>query len=320
MRSAIVAAVWIGVAGAASAADFHDLVHSGSTYVVARSDGAVERSGQGGVVYTTQATGGATALRGVGTLAGFFVAVGDGGRIVRSSNGGLSWSDENSRTPADLERITAHGSLYLVAVGAGGTTLRRVQTSADWDTTASPGSARLRDVASNGSILVAVGDGGTVLRSTDQGLSWQRQLLAGGPALRSVASRAGSTIFVAVGAGGRIVRSTNSGLDWESVASPTASDLNDVVQDANRFVAVGTAGTILRSSSTSGASGTWTDVGARLPGDLLGVWYDGTRFHAVGTGGVIARSFDGTAWIEVAIQPLDWGDVKGLYRPSAPRP
>ena len=163
---------------------------------------------------------------------------------------------------------------------------------------------------------MAVGDDGTILRSTDQGLSWSRQTLPLAPDLRGVATRTSASIFAAVGLGGRIVRSTNLGVDWEDVTSPTGQDLFDVVQDSNNFVAVGAAGTILRSSTNNAASGTWAVVDAPVTTALRGVWYDGARFYAVGDAEVVMRSFDGTAWIQTAVQPSAWTDVKTLFRPS----
>jgi photosystem II stability/assembly factor-like uncharacterized protein len=255
----------------------------------------------------------------VAYLTNLFVAVGDGGRAVRSSNGGLDWSPETSNTTQALRDVTRH-FIYLVAVGDGGTTLRRTETSAVWDTTRSPTAAALHGVASNGlspGILVAVGDAGTVLRSTDQGLSWLVQTLPGAPDLRAVAGGSNSTFFVAVGRGGVIYRSTNLGVDWGAIASPTTADLEDVDSDnTNRFVAVGTGGTIVRSGSDA-ASGSWFDVGAPFAVALHGIHWDDTRFYAVGDADVVARSQDGTTWIEVAVQPTSWTGVKTLYgRPA----
>jgi len=316
MRRHVAWLIATAIASPVGAADLLDITHFNTTYVATRSDGAAHRSGTGGVIYTVQPTGGGGALNGIAYLSGFFVAVGDGGRVVRSSNGGLDWSNENAQTTANLHRVIAHDALYLVAVGDGGTTLRRIGTAAVWDTTASPGNVALRDVASNGNILVAVGDDGTVLRSTDQGLSWNRQTLPGAPDLRGVTTRANASIFAAVGLGGRIVRSTNLGIDWEDVTSPTSQNLLDVVQDSNNFVAVGAAGTILRSSTNNAASGTWAVVDAGVVSTLRAVWYDGTRFYAAGDGEVVMRSFDGTAWIQTAVEASAWTDVKSLFRPS----
>jgi hypothetical protein len=309
----LLATVALAVASPGGAADFLDIASTlPSTYVIVRSDGAASYS-LGGVQYTVHSTGGTTPLHGVAYLAGFFVAAGDGGRVVRSS-GGLSWnSPDTTPTTADLYGITEHetGPGYLIAVGAAGTTLRSVGTATTWDSTSSPGNATLRAVASNGSILVAVGDAGTALRSTDQGLTWQRQLISGAPALRGVEGT--GNVFVAVGLGGSIFRSTDSGLSWDAITSPTTADLFAVATDhTSRLVAVGAAGTVLRSG-TNGASGSWFQMNFPVSVALRGVHFDGGSFFAVGDTEVTARSSDGTSWFQVGIEPTTWGRVKALY-------
>lgn len=301
----------LAAASAATAADFLDITANFTTYVIVRSDGAASQSGTGGVQFTLQSTGGTTPLRGASYLAGFFVAVGDGGRVVRSSDGGLSWGPEESQTTADLHDVIAHTTNYLIAVGSAGTTLRRVGTATTWDSTISPGSATLRAAASNGTILVAVGDGGTVLRSTDQGLTWQRQILAGTPALRGVEATANT--FVAVGLGGRIFRSTSSGLSWSELTSPTTADLFAVTTDLSaRLVAVGAAGTVLRSG-LNGAEGSWFQMSFPLAVALRGLHFDGSYFYTVGDSELVARSTDGTSWFQVGVEPTSWSRVKALY-------
>ena len=302
-------------ASGAGAVDLYDIFHNGNTYVASRDDGSVSRSGTGGVVFTVQGTGDNVPLYGIAYLSNFFVAVGEGGRAVRATTG-LSWSAEDSRTTATLRRIVPHSS-YLIAVGDAGTTLRRIGTATVWDTTASPGSAPLYGVASNitSTILVAVGDDGTVLRSTDNGLSWLRQTLSGAPDLRGVTSSgAFDNIFVAVGLGGGIFRSTNYGLDWSPITSPTAEDLFDVASDAaNRMVAVGANGTILRALN-GGDSGSWQQATWGFGFKLRGAYHDGTYFYAVGELETIVRSLDGVAWFRVPVESDTWGDVKSRYR------
>jgi photosystem II stability/assembly factor-like uncharacterized protein len=317
VRAAVVLALWVASAPrTVAAADLLDITHSGSFYIAARDDGAVHRS-TGGLGFATQSTGGATPLRGVAFLSNLFVAVGDGGRIVRSSNNGLTWSPETSNTSAHLREVVSHG-MSLIAVGDGGTTLRRFGTATSWDTTLSVTTKPIHSVATNGlspGILVAVGDDGLLLRSTDQGLTWSLQTLAGAPDLRGVCAGANAAYFVAVGRGGRVFRSTNFGVGWEDVSQPSVTaDLYDVASDAtNRFVAVGAGGTVLRSGVDAGAGG-WIAIDTGLAGDLFGVHRDGTYYYAVGAGEVVARSLDGTTWLNVAVQSVHWSDVKRRYR------
>ena len=56
-----------------------------SIYLAARDDGAISRS-TSGITYTAIATGATTPLRGVAYANGWFVAVGDGGRAIRTAD------------------------------------------------------------------------------------------------------------------------------------------------------------------------------------------------------------------------------------------
>ncbi len=315
---AFMALAVLAVARPALAVSLLDIAHSTtgqSIFVATRDDGAIGRS-TNGLVYTVVATGATTPLRGIGYTSGWFVAVGDGGRAIRSSDSGLHWADDNSRTTAALREVVPH-SLYFIAVGDAGTTLRKLTAAAVWDTTLSPTNRALYSVASNGTapgILIAVGDNGRVLRSTDQGLSWLSQTLPGAPNLRGVSGGSLTNYFVAVGLGGRMFRSTNFGATWEDVSiSGMTTDLLDVaVDESNRFVAVGLAGTIVRSG-TNAAPGTWLEIDTRSSVDLFGVHRDGIYFYAVGGGETVYRSTDGTTWINVPVTGTSWGAVKTLF-------
>jgi hypothetical protein len=54
---------------------------------------------------------------------GRFVAVGDGGKVAVSSDGGLSWASVSSGVTADLRGV-AYGGGYWVAVGGNGLVIR----------------------------------------------------------------------------------------------------------------------------------------------------------------------------------------------------
>lgn len=319
---------WRGIAFAAvaacatasGAAGLQDINHSTTgIYVAARDDGAVSRSNTNGLTYSVISTGSTAPLHGVAFAANWFVAVGDGGRAIRSSDLGLHWAADNSRTTARLREITAHANAtYFIAVGDAGTTLRKLTSAAAWDTTLSPTAKPLYSVASNGlnpGILVAVGDAGTILRSTDQGISWSvLAALPGAPNLRGVIAGSSNNYFVAVGQGGKIFRSSNLGFTWEDVSNPElTADWSDVACDAsNRFVAVGAGGAIVRSG-TNAAPGSWLPVGAGISVALAGVHHDGIYFYAVGATDAVFRSLDGTSWLNVPVAPATWTGIKRLY-------
>jgi photosystem II stability/assembly factor-like uncharacterized protein len=85
-----------------------------------------------------------------------------------------------------------------------------------------------------------------------------------------------------------------------------------------RLVAVGAAGTVLRSV-TNGAPGSWFPMNFPVAVTLRAVHYDGSSFYAVGDAETTARSTDGTSWFRVAIEPTSWSRVKALYGGSGAR-
>ena len=94
------------------------------------------------------------------------IAVGDGGTIVRSEDGGAKWSTVPSGTKSMLWHVTAEPKGALVAIGDGGAIVRSIDSGANWSAVPSGTTSRLTHVTGKPKgALVAVGDGGTILRS-----------------------------------------------------------------------------------------------------------------------------------------------------------
>lgn len=174
-------------------------------YVGVGAAGTVVQSTNGNTTWTTPNLSVTADLYGVinGNLR--FVAVGAGGTLMASGDGG-SWEVITSGTTNDLRSVT-----YGLVAAADGTT---------------------------SNLYIAVGKAGTVLTSPDT-LTWTVQ-----PPFTS-ANLTGVTYggrFVAVGEGGVIFTSLN-GVTWEARASGTTSDLTSVVRQLSGYTAVGAAGT-----------------------------------------------------------------------------
>lgn len=201
------------------------------------------------------------ALRSLTHVAGTFLAVGDSGTIL-SSTDGITWTSHTSNTTNNLNGVT-RGNFYI-AVGDGG----KILTSADGNTwtsitTSPPTTANLRQVTSFGSIIVAVGDGGTIVTSIDSGTTWTSRTQSGTPNLVGVAAeshlKANDVVdpalgfipyaqFVAVDSSGNAYTSTN-GNSWSAAAissgnttSTSKASLNSLVSGGFGYVAVGNAG------------------------------------------------------------------------------
>jgi len=153
---------------------------------VAVGDGVSVYSNDGNYWYQGNLASGTLALRSLTHAGGAFVAVGDGGTIV-SSTDGINWTPQISNSSNNLNGVT-YGGIY-VAVGDSGTILTS-GNGGTWTPVSASGIStfnKLRQVASFGSLYVAVGDAGTIVTSKD-GANWYTQTLSGAPDLVGVAA------------------------------------------------------------------------------------------------------------------------------------
>ena len=143
---------------------------------------------------------------------GTLVAVGKKGVIVRSIDGGVSWSVvPNSGTENDLRHVIFEPKKSaLVAVGKRGAIVRSEDDGKNWLVVLNSGTtADLRHVSfePKGGALVAVGDGGAIVRSIDGGVNWSTVVNKGTKSLLSYMIVEPKGALVAVGDDGAIVRS-----------------------------------------------------------------------------------------------------------------
>src|SRR5688572_12595249 len=132
-----------------------------------------------------------------------FIAVGDGGTIVLSTNG-VDWTLQDSGTSLALRSAVYHGG-RIIAGGDHGVLLTS-SDGASW-TALPPLSFDIRALASSGNAVVAVGkqeDTGRIQVSSD-GTNWLQQPLEFAQPLNAVTH--GQSSFVAVGDGSLIVQS-----------------------------------------------------------------------------------------------------------------
>ena len=101
-------------------------------------------------------------------------AVGDAGTIVHSTDGGVTWSGQDSGTATTLDGVSFGDADHGWAVGLGGAVLATSDGGATWVGQTSGTSVDLNDVAfadaQNG---YAVGNDATVIQTTDGGAHWK---------------------------------------------------------------------------------------------------------------------------------------------------
>ena len=194
-------------------------------------------------------------------------AVGAGGTILRTTDGGDTWGQPTSPTTTVLRAVAFDSSgTRCVAVGDGGVIARSTNGGSTWSTVTSGTSNDLRDVvfasSTNG---WAVGAYDTILATTDGGATWSTVTHTGtGDNLNGVAATDTSHAW-AVGDNGTVLFTRNAGSTWTVTGGvPTTRDLFATdFADGGHGWAVGSRGTIIKyvydapTIAISGNDGAW---------------------------------------------------------------
>ena len=268
---------------------------SGSTTTSSGTGGAGGATGSGGAT----GTGGAIPLPG-----GVFVAVGYGGRRVRSTDDGQTWVDDavleaNGGDDDKLLRTVVSGPSGFVALG--------------WRSMTSPDGKTWTDHGANigqwlGAAVYGKGQfaavGGYGLRAVSaDGVTWNNH------SIDTIASHAADGLAFGDVMGGRFVAANDSGMrsfstdavTWTYAAGATGTKTSHLAFGNGVFLGVDGAAVV--TSSDGGA--TWTDATA-LPVAADGLAFNGVEFAAVADGHLFTSS-DGAIWADQGVSGLQGG-------------
>ncbi|UUY07311.1 YCF48-related protein [Pseudomonas sp. J452] len=239
-------------------------------------------------------------------------AVGLGGAIVSSDDGGKTWKPSAHIVEANLRsvRFQPNGELGW-AVGDGGTVLRTTDGGAHWqDVSPRPELGYLSDLVDlerNESTdeLWAIGRNGTLLMSRDNAQSWRSLVL---PSRGVTAAHNLSSIFFSqdgkygwISAEGAVLVTNNGGREWLLVnvhaADGPVPQLNAVWFSGPQGWAVGENGLIVSSTdwgeswSAPHNTGTTSTLNSVI-GSAEGIWASGEQ-------GTLLFSTDGVNWVAI---------------------
>jgi photosystem II stability/assembly factor-like uncharacterized protein len=230
---------------------------------------------------------------------GVIWAVGRGGKIVRSDDGGRKWLRQPAATDANLQSIAAWDAARAVVVGNDGTVLLSADGGRSWQAVAGlPGEAAGRKLirvrrSADGRVY-AVGEFGLVLSAPGFGGAWESLGKPEDVGWNDLAARENTLILT--GEFGRIRRSGDGGRNWQDVASPVKSSLLGVAfsADGRLAVAVGLDGVVLLSTD-DGQS--WRAVSSGTREHLFSVTAHNAGWAAVGDKGLLLRApADAQTW------------------------
>ena len=209
------------------------------------------------------------------------VAVGHGGSIVRTEDGGETWTAvpvEEAGLDSLLgvtslggNRFAAYGAfgLYFTSEDGGATWERRTVISEEFEN-------HISQVLAVNGVLWLVSEYGTIARSEDGGLTWiEAQSPYQGSFFGAVAARDG--VLLVFGMRGNIFRTADGGVTWQNIPTGTHTAFNGgTVLADGRIVLVGNSGLVAESTDNGATMQVqWATDGrgfaavAEVPGGLV---------------------------------------------------
>jgi hypothetical protein len=220
-----------------------------------------------------------------------FVAVGDAGQILTSSNGN-DWAPQSSGTSSNLSAV-AFGNNQFIAVGKGGELIRSI----DGVTWTKPSVLLFfpfdfRSITYAKGLFVAGGTRGVIYTSPD-GLDWTYQSTGISNIIMGIASDGNQ--FVAVldsSASPQNILTSPDGIDWTRRNSGIQEGMYGIAASSSTFVIVGFGGKL--ATSSDGIS--WTTHPSDTTQLLRGVSFLNDGLFAFGDNGTITVSGSGINW------------------------
>jgi len=238
------------------------------------------------------------------------IAVGDGGKIYRSSNAGNTWASYTYNSD-NLRSVYSFNNDVWIG-GSNGNVYKTTKTNSIITAYNVGASFNINSVYFvNSNLGFVCGDGGLIYKTVNGGLNWTASYLGVAPYDLNSISFLDENKGVAVSKIGFIFTTTNSGSLWTPTSGITTKNLLDVKYFADGIIAVGEYGTILTKEN----SGSWTSIATRTDSDIRGVTGSALNYARVcGGGGFIRSNLNGRSnFFNFEINPMQANLVDIFY-------
>ncbi len=292
---------WTSAGASGTSNELRAIVYGNGEFVAVGDVGTILTS-TNGTSWITQASGTTKELFGITWGNNLFVAVGDSGTLLTSTNG-TTWSTVVTNLPYPLHAAIWADNLYIV-VGDNGTILTS-PTGTTWTTQVSGCYCDFNGIAYGGqpaTFVVVGGYTGPIMTTSSNGTTWTAITAPGTQVLNQVVWS--GTTFATIGDSG-VIYTSPGGTAWTQQVSGDSAFLSDIIWAANQFVIVGHEGAGTLGPILSSPTGiTWTVRTSSTSQWLYGIAWGNNLFIAVGSDGTITTSSGVTAVVNTAAPAL----------------
>lgn len=274
-----------------------------------------EQFGNNWIPPTTNPVPGSSQIYQVAYGNGVFVAVCDVNTIVRSTDGGVTWTVCPNPFTGSSVRAVVYADGVFVAGASTGAISRSLDNGATWgplvpNPFATAASTLIISFAYGRGVIVAGGQNGQIAYSLDKGATWSgfvtTPFVAAFENVNAIVYT--SVSFVAVSANGNISRSLDAGKTWSPyINNPfqiaPLKGFNQVAYGNGVLVAGGTGGNITVSRDDGQSwSAMLTPIGTATP--ITGISFNLGVFQIGDSGGLTAVSSDGARTWQTTANPF----------------
>ncbi len=235
-------------------------------------------------------------------------AIGEGGKILKTTDAGTTWSNHPSPTTNDLFGIHFISPSIGFIVGAQGTIYKTTNGGTNWIYSTPITSSILYNIYFyNSNLGWIVGTSGKILATTNGGTTWELKTSGTTQNLYTI-QFISPTVGYAVGSFGMLIKSTDGGNSWQSQSSSTDFSLYSMhFITPSRGWAVGSWGATV---ATTDGGFTWAIQSSETYNDLYAVRFASSSVGwAIGDFGTIIKTTNGgTNWF-----PISTGNKNILY-------
>ncbi len=231
----------------------------------------------------------------------YVIAVGNQGKMFRSTNSGTTWSSYTS-TSDNLNSVTSFSNDVWIA-GSAGNIYKTTKSIAPLTSISVGSSFRINSIqflSSNVGYLC--GDGGKIYKSENGGANWTSTSAGIGTEDLNGINFLDEQKGIVVGDNGKMYMTNDGGITWTVQTSGVTRNLLDAKYYSDGLIVVGEYGVILSKEGT----GDWQSIATRTDSDIRsisGVSFNNT--HVCGGGGFIRNNSNGRSnFFNFEINPM----------------